>query len=138
MTKDFLLMAETNEISRRSFVGKAFKFSIGAAGMIAGSGALVTLLAGCGGNSVVNSADFSVTSLPDGTSHSHGITIFGADLDNPPNQKTIPTTDVFQHIHEVSLSKADYEAIKNGQTVNKTSTRTGATPHTHDYAIKKP
>jgi hypothetical protein len=138
MANDVIQAIETTEISRRNFVSKTLRFSVGAAGMIAGPGALVNLLAGCGSNSAVNSVDFSVTSLGDATNHSHNISILGTDLDNPPNEKTIPTTDVFQHIHEVTLSKADYEAIKNGQTVNKTSTRTGTAPHTHDFAIKKP
>ena len=97
---------------------------------------LVTLfgmVSGCTGSGTPN---FTVTSSVD-NNHSHNAVISGADVDNPPAQKTI-TSDGANHTHTITLTKQNYEAIKQGQEVTVTSSSNGATPHTHTFTIKKP
>ena len=135
MVHDTIQFNDTQGISRRSFVEKSLKAGAGVLGLAAGSGAIVTLLSGCGGAA---SADFSVTSTPDATAHSHLVTISGTDVDSPPDQKILTSSATFLHTHEVTMTKADYDAIDGGQTVSKTCTLTGTPPHTHTFSIKRP
>jgi hypothetical protein len=123
-------------ISRRSFVGKSLKASAGILGVVAGSGALVTLLASCGGKSP--GINYTIISSPDTSAHSHQITVLGTDLDSPPGQRVLTSTDTFLHTHALTLQKADFEAMKNGQSTTKTCTPTGTPLHTHTFVIKKP
>ena len=135
MSQNIVQMIDVSELSRRSFIGKSLKFGAGMFGVVAGSGALVTLLSSCGGGS---GANFTVTSQSDTTGHSHQITVRGADLDSPPSQKELTSTSDVDHTHAITLQKADFEAIASGQTVSKTSTNTGSPPHVHLFAIRKP
>ncbi len=135
MAQDISQMIELPEMTRRGFIGKSLKFGVGMVGVVAGSGALVTLLSSCGGGS---GSDFTVTSQSDNTGHSHQITIRTADLDSPPSQKAITSTSDVDHTHAITLSNADFGAIAGGQTVSKTSTATGSPVHVHAWAMRRP
>ncbi len=84
--------------------------------------------------------DFTVKSSVD-FNHSHDVTIKGADVDNPPaNPVTITSTATggTPHTHTITLSKADYQSIKDGKTVSVVSSPFPANNHTHTFDIKKP
>ncbi len=115
-------------ITRRSFL----KGSAGAVLMVIAAGSVGSVLAACTKATV----DFEVTSS-NVFNHTHKVKILGVDVDKPPAEKTI-TSDGPTHTHAITLKKADFEALKKGQTVTVLTTATGTTPHTHECIIKVP
>lgn len=87
---------------------------------------------GTGSDGGTNS--FTVTSsIDDG--HTHNVTILLADVTTPPDSsKTITSTG--SHTHTITLSKSDFEALADGQTIPKTSSNRNN--HTHTFSIKVP
>ncbi|MBI2860136.1 MAG: hypothetical protein HYX91_01355 [Chloroflexi bacterium] len=123
-------LTQGERITRRSFLKKAAGFGIVILVAETAGGAIVSL-AGC----AKPAADIVVTSSTD-FNHSHNVTIPGADIGSPPASKTY-TSDGATHQHAITLVQADFEAVKKGQVVTKTSTAAGTTPHTHTFAIMK-
>jgi hypothetical protein len=83
-------------------------------------------------------SDFTITSSVN-YNHSHDITIKGANIDNPPSAPIIITstnTGNPPHTHTVTLSKADYQSLKDGKTVTVECSSAGN--HTHTFNIKRP
>lgn len=120
-------------LSGRSITRRAFlKGSVGAVLVVAAAGSVGAVLAAC----TKATADFEVTSSTD-FNHSHKVKILGVDVDKPPVEKTI-TSDGPTHQHAITLTKADFEALKKGQQVTKVSTNTGTTPHGHTFVITVP
>ncbi|MDP3878732.1 MAG: hypothetical protein Q8Q07_00290 [Dehalococcoidales bacterium] len=117
-------------ITRRSFLKGTAGIGLVILVAEAAGGALVGL-SGC----AKPTADIPVTSSTD-FNHAHGVTIPGADIDSAPDSKTY-TSDGPTHQHDITLVKADFQAIKQGQAVTKTSTAVGTTPHTHTFTIMK-
>jgi hypothetical protein len=134
MAKNVQQIIDEQCVTRRSFLGTSLKAGAGIVGIIAGSGAIGTLLMGC---SKTPSVNYEFASVPDDTRHIHQVTILGADLDSPPSQKVVTTTLVFTHTHDVTMTKADFESLKNGQTFTKTCTSTGTPLHSHSFSMKK-
>jgi hypothetical protein len=116
-------------ISRRSFL----KGTAGAALLVVTAGSVGAALTACTSKPT---ADFEVTSSTD-FNHAHKVMILGADVDKPPESKTI-TSDGPTHQHAITLSKANFQSLKKGETVTLTSTSTGSSPHTHTFALKVP
>ncbi len=82
--------------------------------------------------------DITVTSSVSSVTgdHSHQVTISGSDIDNPPaGGRTITTTYVNYHSHTITLTQQDFQTIKDGGTVNVTTSE--ASGHTHTFTIKK-
>ncbi|MBI4334297.1 MAG: hypothetical protein HY673_23835 [Chloroflexi bacterium] len=127
-SKISVILAES--MSRREFL----RGSVGAGLVVVAAGAAATsVLAACA--PAPPTADIRVTSSTD-FNHSHNVTVPGADVDSAPSQKTY-TSDGASHTHDITLTRANFEAIKKGETVTVTSTATGANQHTHTFAIKK-
>ena len=125
MTPEVRVAAIDETVTRRQFL----KAVLGAgAGLLAASA--LSSMAGCAATQDVTS-----TSSTD-FAHNHRLTIPGADLDSPPEQKTY-ISDGPTHTHTVILKKADLEAVKKGQPVTVTSSSDGLPPHTHTFNIQK-
>lgn len=119
-------------ITRRGFLMR----TAGAGLVLLAAGGTSGLLAACA--KALPTADFTVAStVPDPTNHSHSVTIIGADVDNPPAEKTYTTTGT-PHTHQLTLKQADFAAIMKGQEITVISNSAGTTPHTHTFKIKKP
>lgn len=121
------ITVETRGITRRTFL----KGAVGTGVIILtaeGIGALVTSCA------AAPTADFTVTSSTE-FNHSHKITVLGADVDRPPTEKAI-TSDGATHSHAVTLTRANFQALKKGQEITLTSNQAGTTPHSHTFVIK--
>jgi len=110
--------------------------------LVAMMGITVALLAGlaCGNRTT----DFTVTSSAV-FDHSHRVIVSGDDLDGPPVQNTLITTrdGAEPHMHTITLTRQDYEAIENGQEVTVLSSIDGnirilSDVHRHVFAIKAP
>jgi hypothetical protein len=68
--------------------------------------------------------------------HRHFLCVPLADLTTPPaGGKTYDSTASEGHIHQVTLSAADFPSINAGQTVTVTSTV--ADGHTHTFALRR-
>ncbi|MBI4304660.1 MAG: hypothetical protein HY665_10045 [Chloroflexi bacterium] len=126
MSQNINLLRET--ITRRSFLQKTLIAGL----VLIGAKTVGTVLSGCA--AAPPTADLTITSSTD-FNHSHKVTILGADIDRPPAQKTY-TSDGASHQHAITLTKANFDAIKKKQEVSVVSTSTGTTPHTHTFAIK--
>jgi hypothetical protein len=77
--------------------------------------------------------DFSVTSSVDG-GHSHTIKILYDDIDNPPASDKTLTSSSTNHTHQITITATNYQTLKDGGTVTKTSTTDGG--HSHTFSIK--
>lgn len=102
-------------------------------------GLIVALLAfgglACSKSPATGQEDITATSSSD-VGHSHDVTISGADIENPPAvDDTIDTTYSGGHKHTITLTRQDYESIKNGGEVTVNSSSYGE--HTHTFVIKK-
>ena len=82
-----------------------------------------------------SSGDITVTSSID-SSHSHAVTVLGADIESPPaTDQTIDTSSSGGHKHTITLTSQEYQSIKDGTEVTVTSSSSGG--HTHTFRIKK-
>ncbi len=82
------------------------------------------------------SGSFTINSSVDG-GHSHSVDILYANVDTPPaNDQTITSSTAGSHTHQITLTPTNYQSIKAGQTVQKTSTVDGG--HSHTFSIKTP
>jgi hypothetical protein len=124
-------------LTRRGFVARSFRAGLGVAGIAAGAGTILTLLAGCGSQDEVGE-NVVVTSSPDVTAHDHQLTIPAADINNSPSSRQYSASITLGHIHTISLQQADFEAIAGGGAVTKTSSSDGVPLHSHQFVIKTP
>ena len=104
-----------------------------AAGLVAMALVFVVGLGCAAGN-----RDFTITSSVD-EQHSHRVAIAGADVDNPPAEKTITTSSEgsVPHVHTIILTRQSYESLRAGAEVIVISSPFLANNHTHTFAIKK-
>jgi hypothetical protein len=111
----------------------------------AGSGALAALLASCGGSdSPSPTPPPPAQPPPPGTlacgataisaNHGHVLTIPAADVDSTINI-TYSIAGVSGHVHNVTLTPADFAMIKAKTPVTITSTLGGSPTHTHDVTV---
>jgi len=105
----------------------------------AGVGALgVAAIAGCGGDDggggSVDAPAVACTTPASaiGTNHGHTITVTLADV-NAAADKTYDITGSSPHAHSVMVTAAQFTQIKNGQTLNITSSSGGG--HTHVVTV---
>jgi hypothetical protein len=85
-----------------------------------------------GGPGPGDSREFSSRS-PDGTGHSHSITIPDADLAAGDTQ-SYPTT-VTDHAHTVEITNADFDLLKRGCRITKLSSTNNGHEHTWEILI---
>lgn len=78
---------------------------------------------------------FNVTSSVN-SDHSHTIEILYDDIENPSTSNNSLTSSSTNHTHQITVSTTDYQALKDGGTIVKTSTRDGG--HSHTFSIKVP
>lgn len=79
--------------------------------------------------------DFTVTSSVN-SGHSHTIKILYDDIENPSTSDKTLTSSSTNHTHRITISPNDYQALKDGETVIKTSTTDG--DHSHIFSIRVP
>ncbi len=118
-------------ITRRAFL----QSSVGAGLIVLAAGGAGAALLSCK-PAAPPMPDMTVTSSLD-FNHTHNVIIPGADITNAPSSKTY-TSDGATHQHAITLTQAQFDQIRDGQTVTVTSTQTGATPHSHTFTIKRP
>lgn len=83
-----------------------------------------------------DSESFTVSSSVD-SGHSHTVKILYADVNNPPgSNKTLTSGSAGSHTHQITLTSSDYQSLKDGDTVVKTSTTNSN--HSHTFSIKVP
>jgi hypothetical protein len=93
---------------------------------------------GCGSdNNPTNPNDpsFAKSSNPDGTGHSHSITIHCSQLTT--SGATFTSTSVNGHSHSVTLDMTQLQQIAAGASVGPI-TSSSAASHTHQWTIQKP
>jgi hypothetical protein len=110
----------------------------------AGSGALAALLASCGGSDSPSPTPPPPVPSPPGTlacgataisaNHGHSLTIPAADVNSTVNI-TYSIEGGAGHIHNVTLTPADFAMIKAKTAVTVTSTLGGSPMHTHDVTV---
>ena len=113
---------------------KDFLRSIVGAGLGVAS---VAVIAGCGGDDGGGSVDAPAAACTTptsaiGTNHGHTITVSLADV-NAGVDKTYDITGTSPHAHMVTVTAADFTAIKAGTTRMVTSTSGGG--HTHAVTV---
>ena len=79
--------------------------------------------------------DFRVSSSVN-RGHSHTVDILFEDVEGPSAINKTLTSSSTDHTHRITLSTSDYQALKDGETIVKTSTTGGG--HTHTFSIKVP
>jgi hypothetical protein len=79
--------------------------------------------------------DFTVTSSVS-NQHSHTIQILYDDIEMPSTTNNTLTSSLTDHTHQITITTTDYQALKDGATVVKTSTTKSG--HTHTFSIKVP
>ena len=82
-----------------------------------------------------NDADgssFNVTSSVN-SGHSHTVKIMNDDVENASMMNTLNSSSN-NHFHQITISMTDYQTLKDGGTVVKTSTTNGG--HSHTFSIK--
>ena len=67
--------------------------------------------------------------------HSHTVEILYDDIDNPSMMNTLNSSST-NHFHKITITMDDYQTLKDGGTVGKTSTINGG--HSHTFSIKIP
>lgn len=77
--------------------------------------------------------DFTVTSSVY-NGHSHIVNILYDDIENPPPSNNTLTSSSTNHTHQITLTPTNYQTLKDGGTVLKTSTTNGG--HNHTFSIK--
>ncbi len=94
----------------------------------------VKVLAACGSAAPkVPSLSYTSTNVE---GHTHSAAIADSLLSAPPASPTeLDTSNVFNHIHTVTLTQQNLQDIENGQTVNITTS--SADGHTHAFAFSK-
>jgi hypothetical protein len=123
-----------DNMKRRSYMKTAIALVL----VVIMAGTLVGMtFAAAGCTKKAATGDFSVTSSTD-SGHSHAATVLGKDVDTPPAQAVYTSTVVGGHSHQITLTKANLDAIRNGQSVSVVSTPAGSNGHTHTWVIKKP
>ncbi len=99
--------------------------------------AAVAFLAVGGFACSTNTPDLTfISSVTNG--HDHSVTISGTDIDNPPSDnKTIQTTEggAIAHFHTITLTKGDYQTLKDDGAVAVTTSVTN--DHTHVFDLQK-
>ena len=129
--KTAALVSESG-LTRRAFLIR----TAGASLVLLAAGSMSGVLAACAkGPATVDFIAASTT--PDPTNHSHNVRIMAADVDNPPSEK-VYTSDGESHTHNLTLKKADFEAIRKGTEITVVSSANGTPPHGHTFKIKKP
>lgn len=115
-------------ITRKEFLRSMLGLGAGAAG--------VAMLASCGddGGSAVDAAANVCTNpaVQIGANHSHTLVVPLADVD-AGMAKTYDITGGADHAHSVMITATQFTQIKNGQTLNLTSTSGNA--HTHNIVV---
>ena len=97
----------------------------------------IAFISGCGddgGGSAIDAAGSTCTTPATQieSNHGHAIAITLADVDAAA-AKTYDIKGAADHMHNVTVSATQFGQIKNGQTLNITSTSNGA--HTHMVTI---
>lgn len=82
-----------------------------------------------------DNTSFKITSSSSG-SHTHTVKISYSDVENPPGSSKTLTSSSTGHTHQITLSPSDYQALKDGNTISKTSTVESG--HSHSFSIKVP
>ena len=73
--------------------------------------------------------------------HKHTVTINAANIDNPPEALTLSTTkdkNSSFHTHKITLTKKQFELLKEGKEVRVTTIPLVIDNHYHAFTIKKP
>ena len=83
--------------------------------------------------------DFTAVSSTE-SGHSHIVVISGADIDRPPKERILTTSEDGNtpHAHVILLSESEYRALKAGTEVAIVSVPSTEDNHTHTFAIKLP
>lgn len=72
--------------------------------------------------------------------HTHTVSILFADVNDPPaGGKTLSTSRTSGyngHAHHLTLTQSDLQALKDGQTLTRTTSSDA--PHTHTFTISVP
>ncbi len=113
-------------MTRNEFLRSIVGIGVGAVG--------VAVIAGCGddGGSAIDAGNVCTNPTNQiGSNHGHTLTVTLADVDAAVN-KTYDITGTADHAHMVTITAAQFTQIKNGQTLNLTST---STAHTHNVVV---
>ena len=92
-----------------------------------------------GDDTTGRTGSFTVESSPGGA-HRHTVTIEYRDVDDSPSGgRTLSTSSsggAYGHFHGLTLTRSDFQALKDGQVLTKTtSTDSG---HSHAFTIEVP
>lgn len=82
----------------------------------------------------MNDKSFKITSSSN-SGHSHTVEILYDDIESPSMMNTLNSSST-NHFHKITISMADYQTLKDGGTVGKTSTTNSG--HNHTFSIKVP
>lgn len=82
-------------------------------------------------------SDITRTSAPDGTGHSHDVTVVAGDINAAPSSRIYDTTESNPgpHTHKVTLNQSHFETLQNCGTVTITSSQDPSDQHTHSFSI---
>lgn len=117
-------------MTRKDFLRSLVGVGVGAAGVAA--------LASCGGDdgggggTDAPAAACTTPATAISANHGHIINVTLADVDGGAD-KTYPIMGSAPHAHSVTITAAQFTQIKNGQTLNLTSTSGGG--HTHTITV---
>ncbi len=75
--------------------------------------------------------------------HTHTVSIFYNDVDNPPSSnQTLKSSSSSGHTHNITLSENHFQRLAAGETINRTSTVYSAaysgSGHSHTFSIRVP
>ena len=75
--------------------------------------------------------------------HTHTVSIFYHDIDNPPSSnQTLKSSSSSGHTHNITLAENDFQRLAVGETIIKTSTVYSAaysgSGHSHTFSIRVP
>ena len=81
-----------------------------------------------------NDESFKITSSAN-SGHTHTVEILYDDIESPSMMNTLSSSST-NHFHQITISMNDYQTLKDGGTVEKTSTMNGG--HSHTFSVKVP